>query len=397
MKDLKATISMFCLTILANLVTPSIAKLFEESSTFNIHSYWYIFVISVLLAGFFDVTRILLDKDKSDLWRAHIAYLAILIYHTKKNEKKYIINDLNGRINLARRELHFTNTLLPRLVQVEWVDKELSAAETYDLKDGEFIVRVSNKDSQQKNIVDIVHATTKRTSFVGIRHVISNNKPFEESLDEVMSENIILKINNRHILDFYYCEHLRPCLQADHQLQRYYGQAKIVDNLGMFFPIYLTELEYFSKRITGQPYRPFLLGEVEQFLEFLCQVRPEKTSYGVDLQFEKAFLKTGVLLIRSEKIVRVGIANYLKMVDTYLEREYNSFYLVYFEKRSRQNWRRFQQLVNNLIAEITLYATIEKDFDKHYSIHDSSGNLHEARCLRFIVHARYALERVTCG
>ena len=88
MRDLIWSTATVGLSILANLLTPTVQKMFGIKSGFHLLNYWYIFVILILIGAVWDTLRILLDKDKSDLWRGRVAYLLLLIQHTKEKEKK---------------------------------------------------------------------------------------------------------------------------------------------------------------------------------------------------------------------------------------------------------------------------------------------------------------------
>jgi len=97
-------------------------------------------------------------------------------------------------------------------------------------------------------------------------------------------------------------------------------------------------------------------------------------------------LKTGVLLIRSEKILQIGISNYIQMVDHYLNHSFNSFYLIYFEKENSSNyWRRFNIQINELIKEIKNRITVEQVFDEHYPVFIANSEKRMGRCIRFII------------
>ena len=64
-------------------------------------------LVGVVLALIIVFLRILMDEDRSALWRGRVS-LAIYKATGKRNaEKDYIANDIRGRLNLARRGMHF--------------------------------------------------------------------------------------------------------------------------------------------------------------------------------------------------------------------------------------------------------------------------------------------------
>ncbi|MFO1479326.1 MAG: hypothetical protein U1F40_03890 [Turneriella sp.] len=64
--------------------------------------------------------RIILDEDKSAAFRA--AIFQILYKATKKQKyaKAFIGNDINAKVNAARK-LYFGTEVLPRSMRVEWL------------------------------------------------------------------------------------------------------------------------------------------------------------------------------------------------------------------------------------------------------------------------------------
>lgn len=379
------TIITSLITILGSIFVFIMQLQIEDSKKIFLIDYWYIIVLIILFGIIIDIVRVFLDKDKSDSLRSKIFYILYYIDRSRNTEKKYIINDLNSKINLARRKLEYSNKILPKLVDIQWIDEPNEHGNVYDLKDGEFVVKLYDKKSQDENIISLVKAVTHRTSLTGIRYILDNNRPLEESIDEVVTESLIVAINNKNIIDKYYINYLSSRLQSDDKIKEYFEQLKSIDNLGMFYRIFLVELEFFSNRIIGQPYKPFLLGEIEHFLEYLIEIQPEKTPDKVELSYEKAFLRTGILLIRSNKIINEGLDGYIKMVDCYIKYKYNSFYLVYFEKENTTiYWRRFNERIDQLIKIIRSKITLDMEFDEHYNVFVNNSEKRKARCIRYV-------------
>src|SRR5689334_2566152 len=107
------------------------------------------------MAGFFLIVIIVLilvvlDEDRSALCRSWLYKLAFKFTESRSAEKKYISNDINGRINLARRNLNYGGDILPRSVSVEWTS--ISPGQSYDLEEGEFVVRLDPANRQESNI-----------------------------------------------------------------------------------------------------------------------------------------------------------------------------------------------------------------------------------------------------
>jgi hypothetical protein len=380
---MKATLVTIILSVFSNIITPTVQKIAGITEGINLLKYWYVFVVLIFLVFIFDLLRLLLDEDKSAIFRASIYKVLLQVRGKKEDEKKYIINDINGRINLARRKLNYNNALMPKLVKIEWIDDETKNKDTYDLSEDQFVVKVSSNKSQDENIIDITYAVTKRTALNGVRHILSNNRPFENAIDNVFVEKMLRKIGLPIVLDKYYSNYLEPCL-GEPENKKYYNNLKSIDDIGTFIRVFMVEVEDFSKRVLGREYRPLLLGEIESFLPFLLDINPDKTPFGVDLDYIKAFFKVTMVLIRAEKIKSVGIGNYLEAVDIGLRRGANSIYIVYFERRDNARNEVFHNYIKALLEEIAMRPTLEQKYDEQYEVYNSEGKKRLARCVRYI-------------
>ena len=125
---------------------------------------WGIFIGTI-----YYLLKVILDEDRSAAWRARIYKAVYKISGKSEAEKKYIENDINSRINLARRNIPFGKEYLPKAIKVEWF--ESAEGETARIKEDEIVVRLDPAESQEKNIVLLANALVKQTSLTGIRHI----------------------------------------------------------------------------------------------------------------------------------------------------------------------------------------------------------------------------------
>jgi hypothetical protein len=133
----------------------------------------------VLVAVIVYLLRILSDEDKSAVWRARLYKLEFQLTGKREKEKKFISNDVKGRLNLARRDMHFGQSILPRAVDVVWVHNGAPGA--YDLKEGEFVVKLDSSERQEKNIATLATLLVEKTTLQGIRHSVE--KPIQVAVD----------------------------------------------------------------------------------------------------------------------------------------------------------------------------------------------------------------------
>ncbi|KYC50321.1 MAG: hypothetical protein AMQ22_01474 [Candidatus Methanofastidiosum methylothiophilum] len=384
-KYFKGTSTTIILSIIANLLTKPIESVLQSNNIkidLNLLNYWYIFIIIILLILLIEILRIVMDENKSRLWRSKLYRILLFLLDDIGIEKKYIANNINARLNLARKEIDHTKEILPRLVRIEWVENEKDNKHTYDLNEGEYVVKVHKYKSQEENIIDISYAMSRRTTLSGVRYLLSENRNLECSIDNIVVEKLLNNIRIKHVLDLYYEKYLKPNLEDD-DLYYYYHELKDLDGEGLFTRIYLTEINELSKRLIGRPYSPHHLEEIEGIAKYLHDINPDLTKDKVDLDYKKAFCRFGIILIKSEKIVQTGIDNYIKAVNYYIQNNYYAFYILFHERKWSYEWSKVNNLINNLIDEIKSYPQIDSIEDDIYEGYDFNGYTHNYRCIRY--------------
>jgi len=182
--------------------------------------------------------RTLLDEDRSAVFRGR-AYKALLAVSKRRDhEKKYLSNDLRGRLNLARRDLHYGRQILPQAVKIEWIDG--TSSETYDLSDNEFVIRLDPSQHQAHNIVRMAEAMTRRTSLTGLHSVIE--KPLRDALHCNLVRKLLTAIGNQQALDVFFPETM-PAPGIDLQFDTWNTRVVEIDNQGLYERLLLVELE----------------------------------------------------------------------------------------------------------------------------------------------------------
>ncbi len=163
---------------------------------------WQLGLIVSLAVIAIILVRIILDEDRSALFRARIYKSLLTISGKREHEKKYLANDLRGRINLARRNMHFGRQALPQAVKVEWVEGTRPC--TYDLSDGEFVIRLDPAADQTRNILRMVEAVVCRTSLAGLRNLIL--KPLRLAIQLTLIRKVLRNIGNPQALDEFFAD-----------------------------------------------------------------------------------------------------------------------------------------------------------------------------------------------
>jgi hypothetical protein len=126
-------------------------------------------LVGLLVVAILWLFRILLDEDRSNIWRGRFNKVLYKLSKRREAEKKYIASDVAGCLNLARREMPFGKDLIPKSLKVEWI--ESSSGQNYVLKEGELVVKLDPAEEQEKNIINLARALIQRTSLIGVRYV----------------------------------------------------------------------------------------------------------------------------------------------------------------------------------------------------------------------------------
>jgi hypothetical protein len=344
-------------------------------------------IIAIFLFLVIYLLRILLDENQSALWRGRLYRAAFSVSRKREHEKKFISNDINGRINLARNKLHFGKDLLPKSVKVEWI--EGTNGGTYDLKEGEFVVCLNPAHHQEINIVRLATAVAERTSLIGIRGILE--KPLATAIDLNLVKNILCQLKNKRILDWFLTQEYQLSVQRDAKLSTWNGKIAEIDEKGLFTRILLIELDSFAKKIFGMAHKPFMAGEVEGLVNFLYLIATKQFGQQVPLDYICAYIKIAVVLVAdTSKILSGGIERYVKAVNYELNKKINTVYAIIFEKEwlkeiDPKAEEEFTKLVKNLDNAILQSSRINKDFEVKYSCMDTLGRRRSAKCIRYTI------------
>lgn len=344
-------------------------------------------LVGFLVLAIIYLGQILLDEDRSALLRARFFKVLHALTHKREAEKKFISNDINGRLNLARRGLHFGSEVLPRSVKVDWVSG--SSSQTYDLKEGEFVVRLDPAECQQTNIVRLATAIVQRTSCLGVRHLME--KPMLDAIDLNLVRIVLRQVGDRKILDWFFCNEYQPRVGKDNQLSKWNDCIGEIDERGLFTRIFLVELDAFAKRIQGMKPRPYMMGELEGLAEFLYRIATKDLGQDVPLEYLKAHIRIGILLVaRTSKLLGRGVKPYVRAMNHVLRKELDNVYVLISDKEllgktDPEARDKFVQLTESLEKEILQSSLITKEFESTYACTDGLGRRRKAKCIRYTI------------
>lgn len=331
------------------------------------------------------LVRVLLDEDKSALWRARIYRAIYRVSGKSAAEKEYIANDITGRINLARRRMPFAEEYLPSRIGVEWI--EGGKGETMSLSDGEIVVQLDPADLQERNIVLITNALVRRTSLAGIRHIIS--RPLELSMDINLVKSLLTEIGDRRILDWYFRNEYQPALDESSEVKGWNEKITEIDERGLFTRLLLVELDNYAKQVIGKAPSPNMLNEITGLIEFLFRIATKVYGQDIPLDYISRHIKIGVILVgQTSKVLHDGLDPYLKAFAFAMRRQLASIYVFAIDKEllgstSSEIYEQFARITKDLDKNIERRFQIRKEFEIKYTYTDSSGKKRKAKISRY--------------
>lgn len=341
---------------------------------------WAVVIVVVL---FF--VKLLLDEDRSALLRSKLYRFAYSVTGRIEQEKKFISNDIRGKLNLARRKMHFGVDILPKAIDIAWISG--SAGEAHDIGEGEFVVRLDPNESQPKNISLLACTLVKRTTLGGIRHLVE--EPLQTSIDLNLVRTILKDIRNAEVLDWFLSNEYQPRMTKDKRTEFRNEQITAIDERGLFTRLLLIELERFAKEIEGKPPRPYMAGEIEGLVEFLYRICTKNFGERVPLFYERAIMRIGVIIFAETTKAFGSLDPYIRAMEIHLRAEPTAIYVLAFDKEwlgefDPERHAIFEKQIEKLGGELERSTIVEKTHSLKYSCIDQSGKRRISHLIRFV-------------
>jgi hypothetical protein len=342
-------------------------------------------IVIFLIFVIFYLVKVILDEDLSAVWRARVYKQLYKISGKSSLEKKYIENDICGRINLARRKMPFGKEHLPKAIRIEWIKS--GKGEVTPIRESEIIIRLDPAEAQEKNVVLITNALVKQTSLVGIRYILE--KPFETSVDLNLVKKLLEEIGNKKILDWYLKNEYIPTVEGSSEVKKWNEKLVEIDEKGLFTRLLLVELDEYSKRVAGKLRCEEMFEEIAGLVDFLYKISTKAYGQEVPLDYITRNIKTGAILVGETSKVLLQAERYLIAFQHKVKQQFNSIYIMVWDKEflgniDKEVYERFTRLTENLDQNILKSFKVYKDFELKYICTDYKGNRRKAKIIRYI-------------
>jgi len=356
-----------------------------------VQDYGFIGGVILLLCSFiYYLLKQLLNEDRAALFRSRI-YKGLLHFSTKREyEKKYISNDIRGRLNLARADLCCGDVILPKAIDVEWI--EGTEPKTYDIADGQFVVCLDPTSQQEQNIVRLAELLAKRTSLIGIRHLI--DKPLRIALNTTLTKRLLRQTEITPALTWLHQNIIDPILKNGGPLTEWHTKVVEIDDQCLFHTLLLVELEEYSRRVSGKERRLYMIDTIESLVNFVHEIATKKPRVEVQLEYARAHLKVAVILVaRADTILYQGIDPYVTTAKNKARKAYIIYLIIWgkshLKKTRPDDFLRYERRCKKLAKKIEKLPGVYKSFEvTKYKYIDPNGRHCSGRLIRYVVNQK---------
>jgi hypothetical protein len=332
----------------------------SEKVSYSIFVTIIISIILILLSFFSFLIQLIFDDDEREKVQATINKILFSINPSKKNEKEYISSDINSKINNAIKKYNFAFEIIPNKIHVQWVINKRE--EIKEIKNDDFIIVLDESQQQESNIVSMTKLLIKRTTLLGIRHIIGND--LQKIIDINVIKNIIIDLQNKHLIDWFFEKEYNKIVYKNEDRKKLNEKILPIDQKGLLMRIFLVELIDFSNVIAGKPATPDLLNEIEDYLEYLYHIANKDLFEEVPLPFNRSIINSSIILIAKSAKISQSADPYINKIRERIELDDKSIYLLIY--RSIIEGKEYLIYPNLLM--IYDYFNKKKDYKLEYNL-----------------------------
>lgn len=246
-------------------------------------------------------------------------------------KKKGIQLDLQSRINLYIKKLNkLTSDLETDKIRIEYVNKDINRKAF--IENGKVVLRLKKDDSNDDNFIHGTYLFVSTCLLFKVKHHLSPTQ--KESVDLYVTANLI-KTEKNYILDRFLEDYLQPSLEGKADKKKYYLSFETIDEHGIFYPVFINELNYLGKRVFGSIGKDSLINEFDEIISFLLVAANRRVGDDqTNLEYTGEKSKILIFIIgKPEKISDEGkYTQYIKSVTT--NHLINSIYSIGDKKNS---------------------------------------------------------------
>lgn len=242
----------------------------------------------------------------------------------KGAEKNFVKYDIQFRVNSFVSDLlDKVPNLTPSMVKIEWI--ELNQTPEEFTHSGNLVLRMHKSNNQNKNVVN---ATFNYISYSLLRKAKKYIAKYQkESIDLFVSYKLLEK-QKFDLLDHFVQEYLQSGLESD-KVADFYDKFFDIDNAGLFFPIFITEMTFLGEKVFGKKRNDTqIFEEVKKMVHFLFYYANRRLAEDTISEYNGIYCKFAIRIIGKKiKIDTQGEDVYIKNLKK-LSSDIETIYLV---------------------------------------------------------------------
>jgi len=177
------------------------------------------------------------------------------------------------------------------------------------------VVRLKREDSNNYNFVQACMLFISQTLLLKAKRYIS--KPQKEAAD-LFTGMKLFESEKEEVVDVFISEWLFPKVgNSETKVANYFRQYELIDRCGLFFLVYIQELNFLGEKVFGKRRDDLIIREVDDLIEFLENYAKRVAGQEMELYFEKPHCKFAIMIVGKAFKVKVQrsiepYVNYIK-------------------------------------------------------------------------------------
>ena len=252
--------------------------------------------------------------EKVEKWAALICKCWYSL--TKTAHKTYVKHDVQSHVNdFVRRRTSELPGFYAKGVRLEWATEE-TTREAF-LKSDEVIVRISPKHSDAQNIALAMHMFVSKSLLHRAKRYIS---PSQGRATDLYVTTQLLREQKPDVVDYFLETFLHPGLGDSHEKTlMLYQQFESIDAAGVFFHVYIRELDSLGRKVFGKRKSDQIIREVKELIDFLERFSTRRIGADSDLFFQKDYCKFALMIVGRREVVTASITPYLDYINNHVQ------------------------------------------------------------------------------
>lgn len=288
-------------------------------------------------------------------------------YFSKKAELLYVKYDIQSSLNsfIITIKRNVPNLSITK-IKLEWIDENITQEQF--IKSGQLVLRMHNSRNPNRNLVNATVAFVSCSLLIKAKYYLANYQ--KTAIDLFASHKILRKDNPEAVGELIDC-YLREAMD-NKKINLLYTQFTHIDSVGLFFPVYINELNFLGEKIFGTAVnKNEIFEEVNRLAAFLNNYSNRKLSQDIISEFTGNHCKFAIRIVGKKYKVdtegsRIYINNILK-----IHSNVETIYLIGDLKN--------KVFIDNVVAECLKAIPYRIYNNKKYKakIKDYNGNIYE--------------------